>query len=57
MTRAQIDADLVGELAPAGKAAEIPALERTGRYTFSFKALTAGRVVIDWYVRARAAGS
>jgi hypothetical protein len=48
-TAAQIRALLVRQLAPVGKAARIEALLKQGGYSFTFKAPTAGRVVISWY--------
>jgi hypothetical protein len=45
----QIKATLLTQLAPAGHAAKIATLLKNGGYTFSFKAPSSGRVVIDWY--------
>ncbi len=47
-TAAQIRASLLSQIVPAGRAARITALLKSG-YTVSFTALTAGTVVIDWY--------
>jgi hypothetical protein len=46
---AQIKAQLLTQLSPSGKGAKIATLLKKGGYTLSFKALSAGRVVIDWY--------
>lgn len=46
---AQIKAILVRDITPHGKGARIAALLKKLRYTLSFNALTAGRIVIDWY--------
>jgi hypothetical protein len=48
-TPAQIKAALLTQLAPSGASAKIVALVRNGGYSFSFRELSAGRVVIDWY--------
>jgi hypothetical protein len=53
-SRAQIKADLVKQLAPAGKAAKIGVLLKKGGFTFRFRTLTGGRLTIAWYSRARA---
>lgn len=45
----QIKAQLLKQLVPLGKAATISVLLKKSGYTFSFKTLTAGRVVISWY--------
>ena len=45
----QIKATLLSQLAPSGKTANIATVLKKGGYTFSFKAPSAGRVVIDWY--------
>lgn len=49
VSAAQIKADLAMQLGPEGKAARIGALLKRGGYTYRFKTLTAGRVVISWY--------
>jgi hypothetical protein len=46
---ASIASVLGGELTPTGKAARISALLKIRGYTLTFKALQAGRAVIDWY--------
>ena len=46
---AQIKASLLSQLAPHGKLAKIAALLKHRGYTFTFKALSAGRVLIRWY--------
>jgi hypothetical protein len=45
----QIAALLREELASGGKAAKLAKLLATGAFTVTFKALTAGTAVIDWY--------
>jgi DNA-binding beta-propeller fold protein YncE len=47
-TSAQLKADLLAQLVPKGSAAKIASLLKKG-YPFSFKALAAGKLVIDWY--------
>jgi Carboxypeptidase regulatory-like domain len=49
ISSAQIAALLGQELTPAGKAAKIATLLKNGAFTVTFKALEAGRAVIDWY--------
>jgi hypothetical protein len=49
VSSAQIEALLVGELAPSGKAAKIRALLGSGGFALVFTALEAGVIVIDWY--------
>jgi len=46
---AQIAALLASQLTPAGKAARIAALLKSGGFSMAFKALDAGTAVIDWY--------
>jgi DNA-binding beta-propeller fold protein YncE len=46
---AQIKASLLRQITPYGKAGKIAALLNKHGYLLSFMALTAGRVVIDWY--------
>jgi YVTN family beta-propeller protein len=46
---AQLKASLLGEITPHGKAAKIAALLKAHGYVLSFTALSAGKVVIDWY--------
>jgi hypothetical protein len=46
---AQIKALLERELTPTGKAAKDAALLKGGGYTIAFKALEAGKAVVDWY--------
>ena len=46
---AQITAILVHQITPRGQAVKIAALLKSHEYVLSFKALSAGRVVIDWY--------
>ncbi len=46
---AQLQGELFKRLAPSGKAATISALLKRGGYTFSYRALTAGEIVISWY--------
>jgi hypothetical protein len=46
---AQIKASLLRQLAPQGKAAKIAALLKKQGYVLSFTALSAGKLVIDWY--------
>jgi hypothetical protein len=48
-SRARIKALLAGKITPHGKAARIGELLKHGGYPVSFKAPTAGRVVIQWY--------
>jgi alpha-tubulin suppressor-like RCC1 family protein len=48
-TAAQIKAVLLSQLTPKGKAAKIAALLKKRSYTLSFRALSAGRALIDWY--------
>lgn len=47
---AQSRALLAGLLVPTGKNAKIGALLKRGGYAISFKALSAGRLVISWYL-------
>jgi hypothetical protein len=49
-TPAQIRAALQRVLAPTGKAGKIGALLKKGGYVVSFRAPSAGRLVIDWYL-------
>jgi hypothetical protein len=44
---------LLAQLTPLGKAAKIAKLLDNGGFSFSFKALTAGRLVIAWYLVAK----
>ncbi len=46
---AHIKASLAGEITPHGNSAGITALMKNGGYVLSFRALSAGKVVIDWY--------
>lgn len=46
---AQIKASLRHAIAPRGKASRIAPLLKKQSYVLSFKAIIAGRVVIDWY--------
>ena len=46
---AQLLASLGRQLVPSGKAARIGTVLARGRLKVSFRALTAGRLVIDWY--------
>lgn len=55
VTAAQIKADLRRALKPVGRGARIRTLLKRGGYTFTFKAPTAGKVVIEWLGRARSA--
>jgi hypothetical protein len=55
VTRAQIKADLRRALVPRGRAARILALLKHRRYTFMFRAPTAGKVVIEWLALPRGA--
>ena len=48
-SRQQIKASLRRQITPHGPAARLGRLIKTSRYTFTFRALSAGRVVIDWY--------
>jgi 6-phosphogluconolactonase len=48
-TAAQIRSSLLRQITPGGKAAKISALLKRHGYAFSFTALTAGKLVIDWY--------
>jgi DNA-binding beta-propeller fold protein YncE len=50
VSAAAIKASLLLQLAPKGKAAKIAQLAGKKRYAYSFKALTAGMVTINWYV-------
>jgi len=49
VSSAQVAALLGHELTPTGKTAKIATLLRRGGFTIAFKALEAGRAVIDWY--------
>ena len=51
----QIKASLLREITPHGKTARIAALLKKQSYDLSFKAILAGRVVIDWYYLPRGA--
>ena len=53
---AQIRAQLLRNLAPAGKASRIAALVKKGAYVLQFRALTAGKAVIAWYLPPRCEG-
>ena len=46
---AQTKAILLRQITPRGRAAKITALFKSHEYVLLFKALSAGRVVIDWY--------
>jgi hypothetical protein len=46
---AQIKASLLRQLAPQGKAAKIAALLKRNGYGLSLTAMSAGKLVIDWY--------
>jgi hypothetical protein len=48
-TAGQIKALLLKQLALSGRAAKIGAILQRGGYSFSFRALSAGRVVVSWY--------
>jgi alpha-tubulin suppressor-like RCC1 family protein len=48
-TVAQIKAGLLAQLAVKGKSAKIGALLKSKSYSLSFKALSAGTLVINWY--------
>ncbi len=52
---AQIKASLLREVTPHGKATSITALLKKQGYVLPFTALTAGRVVIDWYYSPKGA--
>jgi hypothetical protein len=52
---AQIKASLLHAITPHGRAARIVELVRKRRYALSLKAITAGRVVIEWYYLPRGA--
>ncbi len=52
-TPASLDALLRSLLAPTGKAAKIGALRKNGGYKFSFKAPSAGRLLIVWNVPSK----
>jgi hypothetical protein len=41
---------LLAQLSPSGKAAKIAKLLNNGGFSLSFRALTAGRLVISWYL-------
>lgn len=47
-TASQIQALLLSEIIPTGKAARIGALLKSGGYALSFKALSAGSARVDW---------
>jgi plastocyanin len=49
VSSAQIEALLLGQLVPSGKAAKIRALLRSGGFALVFTAPEAGLIVIDWY--------
>ena len=50
VSTAEIAALLRREITPSGKAANIPSLLRRGEYKLAFKALEAGRAVVNWYM-------
>jgi alpha-tubulin suppressor-like RCC1 family protein len=52
---ARIKASLLAQLTPRGKGAKIARLSKKKGYTMSFTALTAGTVVINWYLLPRGA--
>jgi plastocyanin/phosphodiesterase/alkaline phosphatase D-like protein len=49
VSSAQIEALLLGQLVPSGKAAKIRVLLRSGGFALIFTAPEAGLIVIDWY--------
>jgi hypothetical protein len=48
-TAAQIKASLLSQLVPKGKTAKIDALRHAHNYKTKFRALLAGKLVVDWY--------
>jgi alpha-tubulin suppressor-like RCC1 family protein len=48
-TRAQIKASLLAQLGVGGKLAKFAALKKHKSYSYSFKALSAGVLVVNWY--------
>jgi subtilase family serine protease len=56
ITQAQITAGLLAQLAaPSGKGAKLAALLKADGYSFKFKALEAGTLVIEWFELPRGA--
>jgi hypothetical protein len=49
VSSAQIEALVVGQLVPSGRAAKIRALLRSGGFALVFTASEAGLIVVDWY--------
>jgi Bacterial Ig-like domain (group 3)/PKD domain len=49
----QVKAALSKVLAPSGKAAKLKAILKTGGYSFSFTAPSAGKLVIDWFTTVK----
>lgn len=49
ITAAEIEAGLLAQLTPKGKTAKVAAVRRKRNYRYSFNALTAGALVINWY--------
>lgn len=48
-TTAQLKASLLSQLTPKGKAAKLASLAMRNSYSFSFTALSAGKLTIAWY--------
>lgn len=48
-TAAELRASLLAQLTPSGKNAKIAAVRKRKGYRYSFRALTAGALVINWY--------
>ena len=55
LTVAAIRASLLAQLAPKGKAAHLAVVLRKKGYSYPFKALSAGRLTVDWYYLPRGA--
>ncbi len=47
---AQLRASLFSQLLPKGKAARIASLSKKHSYSYSFKALSAGTLTVNWYL-------
>lgn len=55
VTTREIRKALRNQLAPSGQAAKIAAILKHGGYSFSFKGLGYGRLVISWYLNSKRA--
>ena len=56
-TTAQLTSSLSGVLTPTGKLATVKAILKAGDYVFSYRALEAGGLTIDWFYTPKSAHS